>query len=135
MFCDIDHFKKVNDTFGHQVGDRTLIEFVQVIMSSIRLDLDWLTRYGGEEFLLVLPETGAEGALTLTKRLQEQVRNIDIKIHDKTLKITSSFGIVTYDPNKSDEKISFEKMIYLADQYLYQSKEGGRDRITSGMLP
>lgn len=135
VFCDLDHFKKVNDKYGHQVGDRTLIEFVQVVMGSIRLDLDWFTRYGGEEFLLVLPETDAEGAMTLTQRLLEMVREIDIKIHNDVLKITSSFGIVTYDPNRSDKEMNSEELIRLADKFLYQSKKEGRDRITSGILP
>jgi len=135
VFSDIDHFKKVNDTYGHQVGDRTLIEYVQCIMSAIRLDLDWLTRYGGEEFVLVLPETNLEGALILTERLKESVQNIEMKIHDQVLKITSSFGVVTYDPQISGTVVTCDDMINLADQYLYKSKDEGRNRINSGTLP
>jgi len=135
VFFDIDHFKKVNDEYGHQVGDRTLIEFVQCIMGAVRLDLDWFARYGGEEFILVLPETNLEGALILTERLKEKINQIEIKIHDYVLKITSSYGIVTFDPGKSDKNTNYEDMIALADQFLYKSKEEGRNRITSGVLP
>lgn len=135
VFSDIDHFKSVNDTYGHQVGDRTLIEFVQCIMGSIRLDLDWITRYGGEEFLLVLPETDLEGAMVLTERLKEKIAQLEMKIHDNVLKITSSFGVVTYNPRISGKVVTCDDMINLADNYLYQSKAGGRNRITSGTLP
>ncbi len=71
--CDLDHFKQVNDTYGHQAGDEVLKSFVQTISESIRTDLDWLTRYGGEEFIVVLPETPLDGALTVTERLRSAV--------------------------------------------------------------
>ncbi len=135
VFSDIDHFKVVNDTYGHQVGDRTLIEYVQCIMSGIRLDLDWLCRYGGEEFILILPETDLDGALILTERLKNNIQQIEIKIHSDVLKITSSFGVVTYDPKISGKAISAENLINIADKYLYQSKNEGRNRITSGTYP
>ena len=131
VLCDIDHFKKVNDTYGHQAGDKVLIEFVYSIKQSIRQELDWIARYGGEEFLIVLPETGPEGALIMAERLRNTISNNKFIVHEKAFHITSSFGISGFDSASSDENISSEVLINVADQHLYQFKLEGRNRVLS----
>jgi len=134
ILCDIDYFKKVNDTFGHLTGDRVLVEFVQRIAGSIRENVDWIVRYGGEEFMIGLPETDCEGARVVAERLRNKVAQTGIRVKEQEIRITASFGISAFDANTPDEKISFEKMISLADKLLYQSKRRGRNRIEVGKL-
>ncbi|MGD9304280.1 MAG: sensor domain-containing diguanylate cyclase [Desulfobacterales bacterium] len=130
--CDIDHFKKVNDTFGHQCGDLVLREFVQWIMSLIRTDMDWLARYGGEEFLLVLPETSVGNAVQMAERLRKHLAKKIIEWEGEKISITASFGVTGFNASKPFEKISPENLINTADRYLYQAKEEGRNRVRSG---
>ena len=132
VLCDIDHFKKVNDTYGHQAGDQVLIEFVDSIKQSIRQDLDWIARYGGEEFLIVLPETSPEGACILAERLRNNISKRKFIFQEKAIHITSSFGISGFDSATSDENISSESLINTADKYLYQCKLEGRNRVKAG---
>jgi two-component system cell cycle response regulator len=132
VLCDIDHFKKVNDTYGHQAGDQVLIEFVDSIKQSIRQDLDWIARYGGEEFLIVLPETSPEGACSLAERLRNNISKRKFIFQEKAIRITSSFGISGFDSTTSDENISSESLINTADKYLYQCKLEGRNRVKAG---
>lgn len=134
VLCDIDHFKKVNDTYGHQAGDRVLIEFVCSIKQTIRNDLDWIARYGGEEFLIVLPETAPEGALIMAERLRNTISNNKFIVHEKAFHVTSSFGICGFDSASFDENISSEVLINIADQHLYQCKLEGRNRVKAGCV-
>jgi two-component system, cell cycle response regulator len=129
ILCDIDYFKKVNDTFGHLIGDQVLVEFVRRIAGSIRKNVDWIVRYGGEEFMIVLPETNCEGACVVAERLRHLVGQTNIKVQGKEIRISASFGISAFDADTSDEKISFETMISLADKWLYQAKRKGRNRV------
>ena len=129
IFSDIDHFKKTNDTYGHQVGDLVLKEFVQCIQGSIRMEIDWLTRYGGEEFLIVLPETDIEGACSAAERLRSVISQREIKAMEQVLHVTASFGVTGFDPGTPDDKISLETLIKLADRCLYQAKQEGRNRV------
>jgi len=134
IFCDIDHFKQVNDTYGHQAGDQVLKAFVACIKDSIRSDVDWMNRYGGEEFIIVLPETPVAGAVCLAERLRKTVSEHRIQLENKTISITASFGVTGFDNKTLDTKISVEKIINTADKYLYQAKENGRNRVVSGPL-
>ena len=134
VLCDIDHFKRLNDTYGHQVGDRILKEFVQWIIQSIRNGVDWLARYGGEEFLIVIPETDTKGACYTAERLRRIISQKAIKIQGKRIHITASFGVTGIDPDTPDEKISPEAMINQADKYLYQAKQEGRNRVKVGKV-
>jgi two-component system, cell cycle response regulator len=129
VLADIDHFKKVNDTYGHQVGDEVLKVFAHCIQQEIRKKIDWVVRYGGEEFLIVLPETKNLGALSVAERLRESVAAKRIEIAQVNLKITASFGGASaIFQNKNMEDMTPEMLINLADAQLYRSKNGGRNR-------
>jgi len=130
--CDLDHFKKVNDTYGHLCGDMVLKEFVECIMSLIRSDMDWLARYGGEEFLLVLPETTFKNASRLAERLRKRISKNVFKWEGKKISITASFGVTGFDNYRPGENISPDDLIEMADQYLYQAKNSGRNKVVSG---
>lgn len=132
--CDIDHFKAVNDTYGHQCGDLVLREFVQWILSLIRTDMDWLARYGGEEFLLVLPETSVGNAARMAERLRKHVAGKTIEWEGNQISITASFGVTGFNASKPFDLISPENLINTADQYLYQAKNEGRNKVISGLF-
>ena len=134
IFCDIDHFKKINDTYGHQTGDEVLIEFANCLSKSIRTDIDWIGRYGGEEFIIVLPETPLDGAARLAERLRKVVADHKITTDGNDISIKSSFGVTGFNSETLDTKISAEKIIGAADKYLYQAKETGRNKVISGPL-
>jgi len=134
ILCDIDHFKKVNDTYGHLVGDRVLKDFARCIRHSIRQDVDWTARYGGEEFLIVLPETDANGASVMAERLKSELSQRVTETQGKQISITASFGVTGFGPDTPDEMISPEAMISKADKYLYQAKREGRNRVMGGAL-
>jgi len=130
VFCDIDFFKQVNDTYGHQAGDEVLKQFTACIRKGIRMDLDWLTRYGGEEFLIVLPETSMMGAANVAERIRQEVRNTEIRWQDQVIPITSSFGVSSVDNSSTFMDITPETLISQADKALYASKNNGRDRVS-----
>jgi two-component system chemotaxis response regulator CheB len=127
VLLDLDHFKKVNDTYGHPVGDMVLIRIVEILTESVR-DEDLVARYGGEEFVLLLPETGGGRALTLAQRIRERVEQEEILLEDGSkLKFTVSLGVSHYEPG--GEKVrSSDQLIGLADKALYKAKENGRNR-------
>ena len=129
VMLDIDHFKKVNDTYGHQAGDEILKELVRSINRSIRSDVDWVARYGGEEFLVVFPETDFERAEALAERLRRDISQKTIQIKEEEIRITASFGVTGFTSSHSLKEVSYETMIGLADKSLYQAKEKGRNRV------
>ena len=129
IMCDIDHFKKINDAYGHQVGDEILKKLVESIKSEIRVGVDWIARYGGEEFIIVVPETNLEGAEVLAERLRQTVSKEIVKAEKKNLSITASFGVTCFDCSKHSDKTYSETMIKEADSSLYQAKNEGRNRV------
>jgi diguanylate cyclase (GGDEF)-like protein len=118
---DIDHFKKVNDTYGHDVGDEVIKQLAQQIRASSR-DSDILCRNGGEEFLMVLPGTGLDVAAQIAERLRGLVAEMDIVDIDK---ITISLGVAGGASNKNHA----EKVLKKADEALYLAKQEGRNRV------
>lgn len=134
VLCDIDHFKMVNDTYGHQIGDRVLIAFAQVIRETIREKIDWGVRYGGEEFLIVLPETEFNRGCITAERLRQAVSQMEIEEQNRTIKITASFGVTGFDADTDDQKVSPDAVINRADEQLYKAKREGRNRVCAGRL-
>lgn len=130
VLADIDHFKHVNDTYGHLTGDEVLKAFANRIIRQIRKKVDWVVRYGGEEFLIVLPETGCEGAHSMAERLRSAVASKRIQINGAQINITASFGGASADFSlKSTQDVEMDKLICKADEQLYRSKGEGRNRV------
>ncbi len=134
MLCDIDHFKKVNDTHGHQAGDDVLRGFAQLLLSSSRQGLDWVARYGGEEFLIVLPETSVEDGVGFAEKMRSLLVGQKFPTSVGPLAVTSSFGVAGYDAVDGNEEASIDHLIAYADLCLYRSKEAGRNRVTGKAL-
>lgn len=122
IMADLDYFKKVNDTHGFNTGDDVLVEVSRVLKSCLRNE-DICSRWGGEEFLILLPETPLEGALAVANKIRESVAMTEFKANRPGIQITISLGICEYHP---DQNI-FEA-ISRADQALHQAKLGGRNR-------
>ncbi|MDR0826810.1 MAG: GGDEF domain-containing protein [Desulfovibrio sp.] len=121
IMLDIDHFKKVNDTFGHQSGDLVLSDLGQILKSSLRREVDMIARYGGEEFVLFVQVTSKE----TTVKIAEKVRDCVAKHHFGPLpRITASFGCTLYVPGEN-----VEAAIARADEALYEAKHNGRNRV------
>lgn len=124
IFCDGDHFKQVNDRHGHLAGDEVLQRLARRLQGQLRLDIDWVVRFGGEEFLIVLPETGFAAAMKTAERLLMAIRG-ELTLADGTmLQITASFGVATLRPD--DDMAS---LLHRADTQLYLAKNAGRDRV------
>ncbi len=121
IIIDIDYFKKINDTFGHLVGDQVLIEFAKILETNIR-KIDVLGRWGGEEFMIICPETNFQGTIKVAQSLREIISEYEFSTVNK---ISASFGISAY--NKNDENI--DKIIARADSALYKAKVNGRNRV------
>lgn len=134
ILCDIDHFKSVNDKFGHVAGDTILKGFVGCITASIRDQIDWSARYGGEEFLIVLPETDFLGAKHLAERLRVVVSEKDHTIGDNEVRITASFGVSGFSPDTLKKNLLVDDMLNQVDKYLYKAKNGGRNRVEGTQL-
>ncbi|PKL50186.1 MAG: hypothetical protein CVV42_04140 [Candidatus Riflebacteria bacterium HGW-Riflebacteria-2] len=125
MMTDIDHFKKFNDTWGHQIGDMVLREVAKIVRDNAR-DTDIAARYGGEEFGVILPETDYEGAMLLAERLRERVETAAFKGPQGDLKVTLSVGVSTMPKLQPETAL---EMIKFADDALYICKRNGRNRV------
>ena len=125
IMFDIDFFKKVNDEYGHQCGDVILQSLSLKILSIIR-NVDYLFRYGGEEFCCLLPETNSEGALLVAERFRKAIMEMENKFDTSLIKITISLGVAALN----DEISSAEMFIKKADDALYRAKREGRNRVT-----
>jgi diguanylate cyclase (GGDEF)-like protein len=125
LMFDIDHFKKVNDRFGHVVGDDAIRHVAKVAQDTLRTT-DVLGRYGGEEFLALLPEVGIEGALVAGERVRRAVAEHPLDSAGKELSVTISVGAATFTPALATGLVLVDQ----ADQALYRSKSDGRNRVT-----
>lgn len=126
IILDLDHFKQVNDIHGHQVGDEVLVKVAEVIQQSIR-DYDIAGRYGGEEFLVVLPNTSLQIAKVVAERYREKISALSWPVGpEEALQITASFGVATCEVG---QKVAINNMIKAADDALYRAKHTGRDRV------
>lgn len=122
---DIDHFKKINDMYGHQFGDKVLAEISKIIKSSLR-KTDYVARYGGEEIVLVLPETNAAQAHIPIERIRQKIQDRDFMNGDESVKITVSCGIAEVEA----DVVNQEDLLARADKALYESKRTGRNQTT-----
>lgn len=124
VFCDADHFKPVNDRFGHLAGDEVLRAIALRLSSQLRQDIDWVVRFGGEEFVIVLPETDLAAALVTAERLRAAISTSVILADGRTVQITASLGVAAF---QSGEDV--ESLLNRADTQLYLAKQGGRNRV------
>lgn len=125
LLLDIDYFKKLNDTYGHQAGDEALRRIASLLKQECR-DLDRVARYGGEEFIVILPETPGSIAYAVTERIREVIADYALAISsEQTINITVSGGLATF-PTDGDAQ---ESLIYAADQALYAAKRSGRNQV------
>jgi diguanylate cyclase (GGDEF)-like protein len=129
---DIDHFKSINDTYGHPAGDEVLMRFSRLISQSCRTS-DIACRYGGEEFALIMPQTSPHDALVVCDRIRAALSQITWPKHPER-SVTVSIGLVGCAPSENG-LFSPEQWIEGADRALYASKHGGRNRVTTGQLP
>jgi diguanylate cyclase (GGDEF)-like protein len=127
VMLDLDHFKRINDTFGHQVGDRVLRAFAAILQSTVR-EADIAVRWGGEEFLVVLLGEDLAAAEQFTHRLLERTRALRLPIEGKVAHVTVSAGIRYVRPDEV-QSMGFDQAVKEADDALYHTKQNGRDRL------
>ena len=128
LMCDIDHFKQINDERGHAAGDDVLQQFAARAQKSIRTNSDWISRYGGEEFVIVLPETSYEGAVAVAEKIRTVIAATAFTTRGGDAHVTASFGVASTGPSGPDLALKVDTLIRLADECLYRSKQEGRDR-------
>jgi diguanylate cyclase (GGDEF)-like protein len=130
-FADLDHFKEVNDRFGHLAGDNLLKQVAEELRQGLR-STDGLGRYGGEEFLLVFPETTMAGAAEVAEKLRRRIEGLRIPVGDTTVEVRISIGLALLD-DLPDDAQNTQELIHAADKALYQAKEKGRNRVECAM--
>ncbi len=128
LLADIDHFKKFNDTYGHQTGDFILKEFSRITKEVIR-EYDMIARYGGEEFVFVLPETGEEEALIVAEKIRKTVEGHSFDDGNQTYQVTISIGVASAYPAGVEGEFSKNDFINATDEALYEAKHNGRNRV------
>ncbi|MBK1990040.1 diguanylate cyclase [Sphaerospermopsis aphanizomenoides BCCUSP55] len=124
LLIDIDYFKKINDNYGHSIGDEIIIFMTKTVIAHLRT-VDCFGRFGGEEFVALLPETDIQKAIIVAERIRVNIENQYIDVENKKVSITVSIGVSSY--NLGDETI--DTIIQRADQALYQAKNQGRNRV------
>jgi diguanylate cyclase (GGDEF)-like protein len=127
LLCDVDNFKEINDTFGHDMGDRALQTLSATLKTMLR-KTDIAGRYGGDEFMLILPETALAGAESLADKLLSAVRNADLVFRDgRSVHLSLSIGVTCL----AGQKDTIDTLVKRADSAMYSSKQCGRDRVST----
>lgn len=126
ILLDVDHFKNINDTYGHAAGDSVLVSLAQLLTREIRA-VDLAARYGGEEFMLLLPETSLERAYGIAERIRSTVADTPVMVDGQTIRFTISLGVTSSENVGND----FESLLKESDRLLYQAKQSGRNRVVS----
>ena len=129
IMFDIDHFKQINDNYGHAVGDRVLMHLARVIKPLVR-KADIIARIGGEEFAILMNNTGTEEALHLAERLRQAIADDTVRVAGHSLSCTSSFGIAV----SSQGSVSLEQLLSEADHAMYRAKSQGRNRVEAPVV-
>ena len=136
LFFDIDHFKSINDTHGHQAGDQVLSTVAKLIKKQIRSN-DVLARYGGEEFVALLSNIGDLKAAEIAERIRKSIKELTVIFAQQSINVTISIGLSTYQPGKSPFLSTTEianQLVHSADTALYFAKQNGRDQVAQGEL-
>ena len=129
MMVDIDHFKQVNDTHGHLIGDQTLRQVAQLVDTLLKRPTDNICRYGGEEFALLLPNTNEDGATSLAESIRTGIAAMRIELpHNEVMRLTVSIGVASTVITPDHQK---NELLSAADQALYQAKTGGRNQVVT----
>jgi diguanylate cyclase (GGDEF)-like protein len=131
LLVDVDYFKRINDTHGHQAGDEVLKHLGELIMNAVR-EVDVVTRYGGEELLIIAPDATLDTALSLAERLRLHAESHELVLTSaaagqRVIRFTISIGVASFDPDVTDGK----NLVRHADEALYQAKGGGRNRVVA----
>jgi diguanylate cyclase (GGDEF)-like protein len=132
--CDIDHFKRINDTFGHATGDHVLREFGIRLQRNLRRGKDWVARLGGEEFAIVLCEIATPQAINIIEGIRRSIRSQPFDAPNKNIAVTASFGLCIIESVDDAKSATCDRMLSIADKALYKSKNRGRDRVTAARL-
>lgn len=127
IIMDVDHFKNINDRFGHPTGDEVLVKLARVVQETIRRE-DVFARYGGEEFVVLCRNVGGENATVLAERLRERVQAMAIEHDGEAIVVTASFGVAGYSEAGAATP---ERLIAVADEGLYEAKQTGRNRVVT----
>jgi diguanylate cyclase len=125
LMCDIDHFKRINDTFGHAAGDKVIQAIAEAVRSNLR-STDIAGRYGGEEYAVLLVDTAVEAAVVMAERLRQTVEALVVNYNSHQIKVTLSLGLAEYHSGMTGDR----QWIEASDKALYQSKANGRNQVT-----
>ena len=127
LLLDLDHFKAVNDTYGHLAGDEILVEVSRRLVESLRSNIDMVSRFGGEEFVILLPETPPEGARVVAEKIRRAVASVPIRVDGapEPIQVTASIGAASFPDDGTDVGV----LLGEADAAMYRAKQGGRDRV------
>lgn len=128
VLCDIDHFKAINDTFGHKAGDECLRRVASLFLQRVNRSGDLAARYGGEEFIFLLSNTSRSEAVQLANELCEKIADMNFHFSGRPIPVTASFGVAALEPNI---KVSSDQLVTQADLALYQAKNSGRNQVLS----
>jgi diguanylate cyclase (GGDEF)-like protein len=126
ILIDLDNFKDINDSLGHLAGDAVLKDIAEILKGCIRSKDDWAARYGGDEFIICLPNTDNKTAKQIAERVRSSIENKEFKYNGKAINITASFGVCT---NTEDNFTTIEQFIESADKKLYSSKRHGKNKV------
>jgi diguanylate cyclase (GGDEF)-like protein len=126
IMTDIDHFKRINDTYGHLAGDYILKEFCRILKANLREGKDWMARFGGEEFLICLTNTEFKAALVIAERLRKSIEEAVFVYDGESIMLTASFGLCT---NNTENDYEIESFVHCVDKNLYQAKDSGRNMV------
>jgi diguanylate cyclase (GGDEF)-like protein len=130
MMCDLDHFKSINDTYGHGIGDKVLKHFSSTLEHSLRKS-DYIFRFGGEEFMILLPMTDKDEVLTLAQKVCDATASSELVIEDISIRYTVSIGTIAIliDNTTEIDQETVDQYVAKADEKLYLAKERGRNRV------